>query len=256
MLERQRVDSRLAELQFELSHAGRLSTAGQMAAALAHELNQPLAAVTNSANAARRLLAKDKQANINTVREIMEEIAAQSLRAGQILRRLREFVTRGESEKRVESVRTLIEEASAFARIGSETAEVHVQFKFDPNAANVIANRIQVQQVLVNVMRNAFEAMAGTRRGELCVTTDRVDEEMIEIAIADRGPGLTKEVANHLFEPFVSTKRNGMGLGLSICRTIVEAHGGKLRHEPNPEGGTIFRFTLPSATLAGENLAR
>jgi C4-dicarboxylate-specific signal transduction histidine kinase len=150
----------------------------------------------------------------------------------------------------------MIEEASAFAQIGSEAFEVNVQFRFDPNASYVLANRIQVQQVLVNIIRNAFEAMANSLTGDLCVTTDRLDKDMIEIAIADSGPGLTKEVTSHLFEPFVSTKRNGMGLGLSICRSIVMAHGGRLRQEPNPKGGTIFRFTLPSAPRAGEAHAR
>ena len=248
MLERERADVRLQELQLELSHAGRLSAAGQMAAAFAHELNQPLTAVANSANAARRLLVKNEREKIGTVCEIMEEIAEQSLRAGQILRRLREFVAHGETEKRVESVETMIEEASAFAQTGFEATGVQTQFKFDPNASEVFANRIQVQQVLVNVMRNAFEAMAAGKERELKVTTGRLDEETIEVAVADSGPGLAPEVAGRLFEPFVSTKRDGMGLGLSICRSIVEAHGGRLWSEPNPGGGTIFRFTLLAAT--------
>jgi C4-dicarboxylate-specific signal transduction histidine kinase len=240
-------------LQVALSHAGRLSAAGQMAAALAHELSQPLAAATNSANAARRMLARSGQAKTDTVREILDEISRQSLRAGQILRRLRDFVVRGESDMHVESINTMIEEAIAFARVGYEALGVRVQFKFDPQAQDVLANRIQIQQVLVNLIRNAFEAMESSNRRELVVTTHRLNRETIEIAVIDSGPGLPKEVVAHLFEPFVSTKHNGMGLGLSICRSIVEAHGGALRHGANPEGGTVFHFTLPSASSAGES---
>jgi C4-dicarboxylate-specific signal transduction histidine kinase len=255
MSERQRANTRLQELQLALSHAGRLSEAGQMAAALAHELSQPLTALANSANAARRLLAKDERKKLGTVHEIMEEVAIQSLRAGQILRRLREFVTRGESEKRIESVTTMIQEASAFAQTSSEALGVKLKFHFDPSASHVLANRIQVQQVLVNMMRNAFEAMVGAKQRELSVSTGRVDEETIEVVVADSGPGLATEVADHLFEPFVSTKLDGMGLGLSICRSIVESHGGRLSSEPNPGGGAIFRFTLPAAPIAGERHA-
>jgi PAS domain S-box-containing protein len=253
--ERERADANLKQLLVELSHAGRLSTAGQMAAALAHELNQPLTAVTNSLNAARRLLANGSD-RIGTAREILDEAAEQSLRQGQIIRRLRDFVTKGETERRIESAKTLIEEASAFAQIGSRSLAVQVDFQFDANVTVVFANRIQIHQVLINLIRNAVEAMAGTDRRVLSVTTQLLAGDMIEIAVADRGPGISAEVAMHLFEPFVSTKRDGMGLGLPMCRSIVEAHGGELWNEPNPAGGTIFRFTLPTAPVAGENHGR
>jgi PAS domain S-box-containing protein len=248
MAEREHADIRLRESQIALLHAGRLSAAGQMAAALAHELSQPLTAVSNSANAARRLLSQSSREKAGTVREIMEEISGQSLRAGQIVRRLREFVTRGESEKQTENLKSIIDEASAFARMGIESREVSMRFKCDPDMCDVFVNRIQVQQVLVNILRNALEAMATVKRRELTVTTALLDDETVEIAIADSGPGIPKEISNNLFQSFVSTKHDGMGLGLSICRSIVEAHGGLLRHDPNPEGGAIFRFTLPCAT--------
>jgi PAS domain S-box-containing protein len=249
--ERQRADARSQQLQRELSHAGRLSTAGQMAAALAHEINQPLTAVTNSVNAARRLLSNGGRGRIRTVREIMEEAAEQALRVGQIIRRLREFVTRGETEKRSESVTAMIEEASAFAQAGSGILGVHVEFDFDPNTSVAFVNRIQVQQVLTNLIRNALEAMATAQRRVLRLTTRLLDDDMIEISVEDSGSGISDEVATQLFEPFVSTKHDGMGLGLSICRSIVVAHGGELCSEPNPVGGTIFRFTL--STVGGES---
>jgi PAS domain S-box-containing protein len=251
IIERQRADARSLQLQRELSYAGRLSMAGQMAAALAHEINQPLTAITNSVNAARRLLSNGGRDRMDTVREIMDEAAEQSLRVGQIIRRLRDFVTRGETEKRAESVTSLIEEANSLAQIGSGIPGVQVDFDFDPNVSTVFANRIQIQQVLVNLIRNAFEAMADVERRALRLNTRMLTSDMIEIAVADSGPGISDEAAMHLFEPFISTKRDGMGLGLSICRSIIEAHGGELHGEPNPAGGTIFRFTLP--TTLGEN---
>jgi C4-dicarboxylate-specific signal transduction histidine kinase len=251
MRRRDQADIRLRQSQAELSHAGRLSTAGQMAAAMAHELNQPLTAVTSSANAARRLLIRGRPGDIATLRTIIDEIATHSVRAGQILRRLRDFVSRGVIEKKVEKVTGLVEEAMSFTVVGSSAYDVVVTFSFDPAAVTVFANRIQVQQVLVNLMHNAFEAMAASAHRELHLTTLRIDRETVEFAIADTGPGLLGEVANRLFEPFFSTKDDGMGLGLSLCRSIVEAHGGRLQNEVNPGGGTIFKFTLASSPESG-----
>jgi C4-dicarboxylate-specific signal transduction histidine kinase len=224
-----------------------------MAAALAHEINQPLTAVTNSVNAVRRLLSNRGCERISTVREIMGEAAEQALRVGQIIRRLREFVTRAETEKRNESVPAMIEEASAFAQAGSGILGVQVEIDFDPNASVVFVNRIQVQQVLTNLIRNALEAMATSQQRRLGLSTQLLDDGMIEISVKDSGSGISAEVVSQLFEPFVSTKLEGMGLGLSICRSIVVAHGGELRSEPNPVGGTIFRFTLPTVGGAGDD---
>jgi PAS domain S-box-containing protein len=245
-LERARADARAQELQLELFHSSRLSTAGQMAGALAHELNQPLTACTNSINAARRMIARGANHRIDTVREILDEAADQSRRAGEIIRRLREFVTRGEMEMRVESLSTLIREASDLASAGTRAHGVKVRLRFDPRAETVFGSRIQLQQVMLNLMRNAHEAMARSERRELEVATARLNDESVEIAVADSGPGLPDEIAEHLFEPFHTTKNNGMGLGLSICRSIVEAHGGKLRYQPNTGGGAVFRLSLPA----------
>ena len=250
--ERELADARLQEMRQELFHAARLSAAGQMAAALAHELSQPLTAAANSVAAARRLLAKGGE-GIVTASEVMGEAGEQILRAGQIMRRLREFVSRGETEKRVERVSTMVEEARALALKGPGALGVQVRLHFEPNARHVLVDRIQIQQVLVNLMRNAIEAMDASRRRELDVATSLRDERMVEIAVTDTGPGLDDDIAARLFEPFVSTKPNGMGLGLSICRSIVEVHGGRLQCKANPGGGMIFRFTLPSAPHDGDN---
>jgi PAS domain S-box-containing protein len=246
VFERERTDARLQELQLELLHSARLSAAGQLAAELAHELNQPLTAAANSIHAARRLLTK-KEFRLEMVKEIMDEAAEQAVRAGQIIRRLREFLARGETEKQAEPLTTLIEEAGSLALTGTGALGLKLRYQFDPRASKVVANRIQIQQVLVNLMRNALEAMADSERRELDVTTGLRDENNVEIVVADSGPGFSPQVADHLFEPFVSTKRDGMGLGLSICRSIVEAHGGKLEARPNRGGGAMFRFTLVRA---------
>ena len=250
--DRELADARLQEVRQELFHAARLSAAGQMAAALAHELSQPLTAAANSVAAARRLLAKGGE-GIVTASEVMGEAGEQILRAGQIMRRLREFVSRGETEKRVERVSTMVEEARALALKGPGALGVQVRLHFEPNARDVLVDRIQIQQVLVNLMRNAIEAMDASRRRQLDVATSLRDERMVEIAVTDTGPGLSDDIAARLFEPFVSTKRNGMGLGLSICRSIVEVHGGRLQCKANPGGGMIFHFTVPSAPHDRDN---
>ncbi|WP_439400776.1 ATP-binding protein [Bradyrhizobium sp. DASA03068] len=244
--ERKRADERSRELQSALSHAGRLSVAGEMAAALAHELNQPLTAVANSANAALRLLARSGSMRTESVREIMDDVAGQALRAGQILRRLRDFVTRGKSEKKSEDIETLIREANAFARTGLESLEVSVGLFFDPRASHIYANRIQIQQVLVNLIRNSLEEVASTPQAKIDVVTRQINSKEIEISVADNGRGVVPLVVDKLFQPFVSTRHDGMGLGLAICRSIVESHNGKLWYEPNPGGGALFRFTLSS----------
>jgi PAS domain S-box-containing protein len=242
--ERSRADERAQELQLELFHSSRLTTAGHMAGALAHEMNQPLTAIANSVNAGRRMMANDHFV-VETVRETLNEAAEQALRAGEIIRRLREFVMRGETEMRIEKLPDLIQEASDLASVGTGTRGVRVRLSFDPRAEAVLGDRIQLQQVMLNLIRNAHEALAESERRELDIATSRLDDGSIEIVVADRGPGLSDDIVDHLFEPFETTKSNGMGLGLSICRTIVEAHGGRLRYEPNVGGGAIFRVTLP-----------
>ncbi|HWK45248.1 MAG TPA: ATP-binding protein [Stellaceae bacterium] len=243
--ERAETDAQLKVLQAELFHVSRLSLAGQMAAALAHEVNQPLAAASNFVSVARRLLIAGS-VETETIVEAMDEAIGQVLRAGQIIRRLRNFVGRGEAEKRFESISGMVEEASALVLTNAEAVGVTVRYQFDGRASLVFADRIQIQQVLSNLIRNALEAMAGCERRDLTISTILLDEATVEIGVADSGSGLSEEVVRHLFEPFVSTKDKGMGLGLSICRAIVEAHGGTLRGEPNMGGGALFLMTLPT----------
>ena len=245
-LEREQADLRFQKLQNELFRGARFTAVGQMAAALAHEISQPLTAVVNSVNAAKRLLARGGQVNFLTAQEVTDEAAGQALRAIEIVRSLRELVSRDETERRIEELPSMIEEASALVLKSVTPLALRLRFEFDDSARDVLVNRVQIQQVIVNLIRNAFEAMADQEPREVTLTTRALDSKMIEIAVADIGPGIPGEIAGRLFEPFVSTKHDGMGLGLSISRSIIEAHDGRLIAEPNPVGGTIFRFTLPS----------
>jgi two-component system sensor kinase FixL len=221
---------------------------GEMASALAHELNQPLLAIVGFMKGAQRLLGSSGgEDRSSMLHDAMDKAAEQALRAGQIIRRLRDFVGRGESERRVESVKKLIEEASALALVGTKDQGVRVHFQFDPAVDLVLVDKVQIQQVLLNLVRNAVEAMEASQKRELVVSTAADDDAMIAIGVSDTGSGIAPEVASQLFQPFVTSKRHGMGVGLSICRTIVEAHGGLIAAEPNPGGGTVFRFTLRAA---------
>ncbi|TIN19716.1 MAG: PAS domain S-box protein [Mesorhizobium sp.] len=244
LTERHRAEARIQEQQQELLHMARFTALGEMASTLAHEINQPLTAITNYLKGSRRLLENSKEENAPMLRDAVEKAAEQALRAGDVIRHLRDFVARGESERQVERLPTLIEEASSLALVGAREINVLVSYKLDPAAELVLTDRIQIQQVLLNLMRNAVEAMQGAPRRELKVTTVARDDGMAEVSVIDTGPGLAPEVSAQLFQPFVTTKKQGMGVGLSICRTIVESHGGHIWAEAIPTGGTAFRFTL------------
>jgi two-component system sensor kinase FixL len=248
LTERQQTEARLQELQSELVHISRLTAMGEMASTLAHELNQPLSAISNYLEGSRRMLAETKDDNLVTLRDALDNAADQAMRAGQIIRRLRDFVARGESERRVESVTKLVEEASALSLVGVKDRGIRVQFRFDPTVDLVLADRVQVQQVLLNLIRNAMDAMESAPTRELVISIAPYDGSHVCVSVADSGSGIAREISDQLFQPFVTTKRQGMGVGLSISRTIIESHGGRIWAEPNPTGGTIFHFTLAIVT--------
>lgn len=247
---RRRAEAQVQRLQTELMHVSRLSAMGAMATALAHELNQPLTAAANFANAARRLLAGDVStgaARIEDARQAMAEAADEAVRAGRIVRHLRELATRGDGKKRLRGINALVEAAATLALAGAREQGVAARFDLAPQTPQVLVDRVQIQQVVVNLVRNAVEAVLDVPRREVVVATAVFAAETVEVSVADTGPGLAEEVAERLFEPFVTTKHQGMGVGLSICRSIVEDHGGRLTAEANPGGGTVFRFVLPQA---------
>lgn len=248
LTERQKTDRRLQDLQGELAHVSRVSAMGSLASALAHELNQPLTAIANYMEGARDLLDGPHDATtLGIIREALHEAAGQSVRAGQIVRRLRDFIARGDAEKRIESLRKLVTEANALALVGAGERGIEVRVLLDPNEDAVLVDRIQVQQVLLNLIRNAVEAMENSPVQRLEILSRAEPGNLVHVTVADSGPGLDPEISARLFEPFLSTKDEGMGLGLSICRTIIEGQGGRIWAEPSDSGGTALHFTLIAA---------
>jgi two-component system sensor kinase FixL len=248
--ELQERERRLHELQSELLHLSRISSMGEMASALAHELNQPISAVTNYVRGSKRIVENISDERGVVLREALDKAAEQALRAGQVVKRLREFMAYGETERRVESIKNIVEEACALALMVAKEQSVRVSYALDPAVDSVLVDKIQIQQVLLNLVRNAIEAMQSCERRELVISTEPAPDGMTAITVADTGPGIDPHVRAKLFQPFVSTKAQGMGVGLSISRTIIESHGGRLTCEPDPNGGTIFRLTLRRAIAA------
>jgi two-component system sensor kinase FixL len=244
LTERQAAERRMQDLQGELVHVSRLTALGEMASALAHELNQPLTATANFMRGCL-LLVEREPTDKTRLKDMISQAADQALRAGQIIRRLRGFVAKGEAERRVEGLPQLLEEAGALAMVGVKERDVRLRFEIDPGVNLVMADKVQIQQVVLNLIRNAIEAMEGRVRRELVVGAACAPDGMVEVYVSDTGHGISPEVASQLFQPFMTTKAHGMGIGLSISRTIIEAHGGRIWVEPNPQGGVTFRFSLP-----------
>ena len=247
---RQSASLKLQELQSEMLHVSRLNEMGHMSSALAHELNQPLAAIMNYLRAAQRTVGSVEDASVVRAREMMEKALEQTSRAGQIIKRLREFTEKRDTSRTVESLNRVIQEAIELALVGAAVLDVKVQKSLAENLPEVFVDRIQIQQVVLNLVRNAVEAMEEVSVRRLTVVTRIDGEGNVQASFLDTGPGMPDEVIRRLFEAFVTTKENGMGIGLSICRSIIEAHGGRLWMEPAPGGGTEFHFSLPPQSPA------
>ena len=251
LTERRETEQQLHGLQNELAHVSRVTAMGTLATSIAHELNQPLTAIANYVETASSMLENPAAETIALIREALDECAVEAVRAGQIVRRLRDFISRGESERQIVRLVRLVNEASALAFVSIGSRGLDITVSVDPDD-EVLVDRVQIQQVLLNLIRNAIEAMQEQPHGRLTINAIRREPGCIEVIVSDSGPGLAPEIAAHLFEPFHSTKDSGMGVGLSISRTIVEAHEGRIWADASPFGGTSFHFTLPDGRVGAE----
>ncbi len=251
LTDRQKTEKQLQDLQAELARLSRLTAMGEMASTLAHEVNQPLTAISNYLQGCNRLLESIEDDKVAMVREALGATTQQTLRAGEIIRQLRDFVTDQETIRHPENINDLVEETSALALIDAKDEGVTPSFQLDTSVSRVMVIKVQVQQVLLNLMRNAIEAMEGCDPKVLLVSTEqsstdmtKTGEPMVQVTVSDTGTGISEQIAEKLFQPFITTKADGMGVGLSISKRLVEAHGGHMWVEQNPKGGTVFRFTL------------
>jgi two-component system sensor kinase FixL len=245
-------EQQLHSLLAELAQVSRISAMGTLATSIAHELNQPLTAITNYVETARDLLDDPTSENLGNIREALNESAAETLRAEQIVQRLRNFISRGDAVREFSSLTRLVKEASALALINGDGRDVDFDAVLDPHLDRVLVDGVQIQQVLVNLILNALEAMRDSPIKQLTIASQPFGDDMVQVSVSDSGPGLDKHVAERLFHPFVSTKASGMGLGLSICQTIINAHDGQIWARPSDLGGTEFCFTLIGAGEADE----
>lgn len=235
-----------AQAQARLTHVARLSTMGELAAGLAHEINQPLAAIATYAQACQRLIAAGTPVDAEEIRDSLGQISRQALRAGEVLRRLRTFVANRDVCREPIGCNQLLDDLLALARPDLRANDVRLVLDVEPNLPEVMADAVQLQQVLINLLKNAIDSIAqcGPAQRELTLRAVSIPDG-VEISVHDRGPGVEPGALDNLFNPFFTTKAHGTGLGLAISRTIVQAHGGKLAHRPEPGGGACFYFTLP-----------
>lgn len=259
--DRLEAERKAARLQRMLDRVSRIQMLGEMSTALAHEISQPLAAITSFARATGRVLG-DPDAKTDKAQIYLDRIAKEALRAGEILKRMQQLVERGKADLRPEDINALMQESVALSNLQPDHAGYEIRFELAEDLPPVLADRIQIQQVIINLLRNAAEAANGEDQDDIHVSTTlfeakkainlrakRNAADEVLVTIGDGGPGLAQEISDRLFEPFVTTKQDGLGIGLAVCRTIIKAHNGKIWAETNAEGGADFHFTLPVATL-------
>ena len=243
---RERADAREKLVQDQMIYVSRVNAMGEMGSALAHELNQPLAAVTNYMSVARRLVQRGREGDVDRAVEAISAAEETALRAADIIRHLREMV-RGNVVRQPESLAEMIAKIASIALLEADLKGVSHRIDVHDPGRHVLVDRIQIQQVLLNLIRNAVEAMGEQLVRTLIVETADAPDDMVEIRVSDTGPGIPADQQAELFTAFRTTKKEGMGIGLSICRTIVETHGGRIWAEDRASGGTVFRFTVPAA---------
>jgi PAS domain S-box-containing protein len=251
VLELKRAEEKLNRMEAQLNHVARLSTMGEMVACIAHEVNQPLYSILNFAKASRNTLAAEGGTNLDGVRDWIEEIAAAAEHAGEIIKRLRSFVRRAESKRSVTNIDDIVKESVQLVAFDTRRRQVAVQLELSEGSPAVNVDRVEIQQVLANLIRNACEAMERVElEGRRVTIRTTATDGFVEVSVADSGPGLPADESMVLFEAFVTTKPGGLGMGLTISATIVKAHNGKMWATANQEGGATLHFTLPIADPA------
>jgi signal transduction histidine kinase len=248
--ERRERERRLREMEAVLAHLARIGDLSQIVSSLIHELGQPLTAIGNYLDAGVHLV---DATTSERLKQILERATEQTRRATGIILHLREFISGRSSEKQPNDIPEVLDDGARLALVGIHINAPVVEIHCDPGASYALFDRVQIEQVIFNLVRNAAEAMSGSRERALTITGTLNDGNIVEIRVADTGPGLSPEVRAKLFEPFVTTKASGLGVGLSICRFIIEDHGGRLWAEDHPGGGTVFCFTLPIAHISGKS---
>jgi two-component system, LuxR family, sensor kinase FixL len=237
-----------AALEARLEHVARFSLMGEMAAGIAHEINQPLSAIATYAQAGRRLLSGDDWSR-QEIEDLCVRITEQGQRAGQVIANLRSFIRKQELQTELVDVNDVIEDVMSLIQADAKSAGLPVRVEFDVNMPHIMANAVQLQQVVLNLTRNAVDAMRTHRDREkgIVIKTQSAPGE-VKILVIDHGPGVAKGLGSTIFNPFVTTKRDGLGVGLAISRTIVEAHSGRLGCRPNRGGGAVFEVSIPTTT--------
>ncbi|MXW51307.1 MAG: PAS domain S-box protein [Gammaproteobacteria bacterium] len=236
--------ARIEELRSELMRVARANIVGEMGSALAHELTQPLSAIVGFVEASAALLDQGGGEVPEKVREHMEQAVVQSLRAGDVVRLLREFTARGETERSVNDINVVVEETFRLATLGTAADGIDVKLDLAADLPPALIDQVQIQQVVLNLVRNSIDALSDSEVPAITLETV-AGRERVEVVVRDNGPGISPDVRERVFEPFVSTKPDGIGIGLSICRTIIEAHGGRIEVEAGTECGAAFRFSVP-----------
>lgn len=254
LTETRETERKLHNVQAELAHVSRITSMGTLATSIAHELNQPLTAIANYAQAARNLLEQPGGGDRSLMQEAVEQCAREALRAGEIVQRLRTFITRGDSVRLNYSLQRAVKEATALALISGDSRDVDFATDLDFDHDRALIEPVQIQQVLINLICNALEAMEDSPVKKLIIRSRVAEGQMIRMTVSDSGPGLEPHIAEKLFHPFMSTKPSGIGLGLSICQTIINSHGGSIWVEPSELGGASFNFTLMEAVTVEKDV--
>lgn len=239
-------EEELREQRDRLAHVTRLSTMGEMAAGIAHEINQPLTAISTYANACRRMLESD-QFQVEQLISVLEKINVQSQRAGNIIRGMRSFAKNKRSDRNAMDCNLLIEDVARLAEVDAKNYDASISLELQDKLPPVVMDGIQIQQVIINLIRNGIEASHNLPCPQIVIKSSQVSEDHIQVSVIDQGEGIPEEKRGEVFNPFFTTKSEGLGMGLSICRSIIQAHGGDLDFRIADNGGTEFYFLLPIA---------